>query len=387
MMLRFLWLLVLCACCVPCLAAESETPPATYDFGDVRVGKEVRHTFTIASGAREMAITKISPSCSCCKVISFSPRIPANSKGEVIVELKETRVGEARVDIAVESAGREPIMLQLKGRFVDVMDGLDRVKYVEARDIVSQLTKFVVIDVRSPNAHVMVHALGSQSVDLFQLPARLDLQDKEVVILDDGLTNVSMRKQIVRMNWPRVSVLRGGLHEWIKAGGQVAGTDVRTGRRFRSHVSAKAFYQETLVTTPASGHAHDTWQVVRISAAGESRPELALPFSVTNVGAEKDVAMMGEALLRAIGEVKDQNTKLLVVNDDGQNYEILYPYLDTISRPVFLLEGGTASYMTYAKFQTAIRRQKTAASVTGVSIKSNEANGQVVRGGGCGACK
>src|SRR5581483_8560792 len=75
-------------------AAASKPAPklvvdaATCDFGKVKEGEEVSHTFIVKNeGKAELVITNVSPACG-CTASSFSKSVAPNSEGLITLSVK-----------------------------------------------------------------------------------------------------------------------------------------------------------------------------------------------------------------------------------------------------------------------------------------------------------
>jgi len=404
----FSWTLSLCAFVPLCLSSS-------FDFGSASSASIICHDFIVTNSASvPLEIGKVRPSCDCLQILSWPRVIPPNAEGAISVRLMPDKLGPVEYKIFVESSSGSNLTLILndirgiilpaargnashKNSLAGISPGLftravverDESCYISAPDILavqkrkseienpasqirsreSGTVNFepFIIDVRSPDSFDSVHIPGALNIPLCFVRTKSFLRSKRIVLVDGFGGDPELEKFCRGLrsdDFASVAILRGGLNAWRLAGGALEGAAVKNVSLMSPSDYAKV-------------RDFSDWRVVYSgSSEGFAR-------------ASAFIAEIESAPLK-IANRKSAIENILVVTDEGGNYNDLTSDFTGRDANVFCLSGGLAAYENYLRQASLKPGKRIISSASGReaaagSPKPAAARGQIRRKP-CGSC-
>jgi rhodanese-related sulfurtransferase len=356
-------------------ASAGELRGNVCDFGTQPVGSLLQQTFIMTnSSSAAQEIADVRPSCDCVTVLSFPVKVAAGETAPMRVLFKPDKLGDVRYEISAYTDGNaEPV-----GNFVleahvveatlpndtgivdDVAGDLltRRVyttspnRYVLAETVRRRLKHrgdMVLVDVRNEPAFKAVHIPGALHIPLYSVRTKQFLRNKTIVLVNEGYGRSALEmacEELERSGFKSVSILRGGLNAWRRAGGPLDGQPraiVHT-----AHMSPQAFHEARCM---------NDWVIIDADTIPSDDLDLLLPphRKVPFVEADPSYADRISALV----EKNDRSSPVLILTSDGQRYEDIEQSLEAVDADIFYLEDGVEGYVRFLKKSTKMRNRKT----------------------------
>jgi len=113
----------------PATAPATNAPPAggpkiqfdqaVYDFGKVRAGEPVKHTFVFTNvGTETLFLTNVQPSCGCTTASEWSRQVEPGKTGTIPIQFNSANYGGSvlkTVTVTSNDKGQPSVGLQVKG--------------------------------------------------------------------------------------------------------------------------------------------------------------------------------------------------------------------------------------------------------------------------------
>ena len=207
----------------PSIAVEE----SIYDFGWVIEGTTVKHTFLISNqGDSDLEILDVRAGCGCTTTeLPFTTLIPGRVV-ELDVSLSTAGFGGSTVGKSVIIRSNDPdrpeLVLQLVGSVVP-----DAAYLIDVSEISGGFR--LLLDVRPRNDYVAGHLVGAVSMPADEVPSWLDYMPKDVAYLlydQAGRTAPDVAEIMLSAGFAEVSVIIGGMSEWIREYGDRSITQI-----------------------------------------------------------------------------------------------------------------------------------------------------------------
>jgi rhodanese-related sulfurtransferase len=213
---------------------------------------------------------------------------------------------------------------------------------VEVRSVLRRLEKgdpLVLVDVRSPEAFERVRIPGSLNIPLQFIRTKPFLKTAPVVLVNQGFGLQALAGECQRLQSAgfAVSVLKGGLCAWHRAGGPLEG-DLGAAAEF-SRVTPQDAYLEKDAASRL---------VVDVSGVRSQTSRQAFPHAV-HIPLEENSTDVLERLQTALDQRPDARFSApLILSESGLEYDQVEQVLGQAGfESVFFLAGGIAAYRRY----------------------------------------
>lgn len=347
---------------------------AVANLGSVAVETAVRHTFTFENkGSKPIKIVKVETSCECLSIVSRPETISPRSKGQIEVELTPRKPGRFRYGVTAEFEGI-PQSNRLFQLDVTVVGSVTSTVVAPSRAVVNRDEQLylsvdrlardlkagddvTLVDVRDGDAYTAAHMPGALNMPLYVVKTKGFLRAKPMVLVDAGWGSEVVENECRRLRmagFSELGILQGGLNAWRSNGGALEGTGAGALAVAeldpQSYLSARRFDDWLVVN--ASGSASST-----VSSISE---EVRVPYS-------REEAQRFVRDIQALVAQRDHFTRLLVVSEDGGDYDQIQQALGKLDGcSVFYLAGGEKALEEQLKMMAAMKnsREKTTGTFT-----------------------
>ena len=351
---------------------------AHYDFGVIRMGREVRHEFRLANTSSvPIVIKSVVSSCECLQVASAPTNLAPGAPGALAVVVRPKTAGFVDYTVVFETVpGEGTKMFTLSGKAVAGETGFLRTNLlVSARELLARQAggeALCFLDVRSQDDYRLARIPGSLNLPLFTVKTKGFLRSKRVILVSEGCGHDHLLTECDKLaaaGFVAPRVLDGGLRAWQQAGGPMEGEDT-TATRLGAITPAQFYF----------GHADDLWLVAAVGDSAEvTGASLGLAATPLPAGGPELLADLAAALHR-----DPAARRLLIVTACGQDYGLLEQTLRGFAGPpVFYLEGGAKAYSDFLSRQFAMQNRRT---MTVTSGTGPQFTGYARAGSGSGGC-
>lgn len=308
-------------------------------------------------------------SCDCVTVLEHPDTIAPGVAVKIHCVYRSDNAGSIRT--VLEFFGDDADKLQAS--FVVTGFVAEQSWLTDARPLLStNADQALLVDVRSAADYQRVHPLSAINLPLFSLKARPAYKARKLVLLDEGVSPDALLAEVLtlrKQGFRDVSVLKGGLAAWVRAGGMVVG-------------EGKSALQLSLVDAAqfVRSRSSNPWLCLEVGAAGNPDP---LRPAVTRVSGlaelEKKIAgkewpVSGGAGFRPV---------LLIVSDAQSRAQIEKKFA-LGDRQIFYLNGTAETLANHEAAQLALSRH------TEQTMTSRPSTSRVVSrptaSPGCGSC-
>jgi rhodanese-related sulfurtransferase len=355
------------AAALPCGAGESNLSVLT-------LGESVLHRVIVDNaGPTPWAITNVTASCECVRILSYPRQVAPVGTGEIAVEVAAERVGQFRYEIDVETsdsaAPRKCFSLTVAvvpwtvaelstsmnvapripwpTRVVEVRD---QSLYLRVEDVLAPLAKatdLTFVDVRDKRAYQAEHIPGVVNLAPHAVKSAGFLRGRMVVLVDEGWGNPALEtecRRLTKMGFA-ARILRGGMNAWQTAGGS-----------FEPACAANPVLAEVQPRDYLAARRFDDWLVVDARSKSEAAESpileaVNIPFS--------SAPEFSQSVARLVAR-RGAFTRLLVVDADGKEDPRIGRALPLVPGcVVFFLAGGHQALRDQVAMGMALAQSRT----------------------------
>ena len=205
--------------------------------------------------------------------------------------------------------------------------------------------KAIVIDLRKDDSVIV---LGALRTPITALATNRFLKGKSLVLLNDGYGLrhlISVRKKLIDKGFKSVKVLKGGIKNWISAGGQTIG---------------KASSYHTLDFISSAGLFNDKdFKGVTVVEVPTENDEPGIPGAI-RLPSGTSVSQLS-VILKDLS--RRPGTLYVALSCSERSARLLRPLVKKAKNPVFFISGGTRSYDKWLHKQAALWRGRNSVRV------------------------
>ena len=200
-------------------APKIEVENATLDFGEVKEGDLVTHTFILSNeGDETLVIEKVNPWCGCTTIPALSKTELApgeTTELEAVLDTAGLDVTTINKSITVYSNDPETPELVLR------MQGSMKKIEVQAYQITSpdlHWLFYMLIDLREAEEYAAGHLMGAINIPYAQLEEWIDRLPRVLIILydEDGSLSDQAAQTLEEAGFYEAKSLFGGFDEWTR---------------------------------------------------------------------------------------------------------------------------------------------------------------------------
>ncbi|MEW5801614.1 MAG: rhodanese-like domain-containing protein [bacterium] len=211
--------------------------------------------------------------------------------------------------------------------------------------------EIILIDVRDSQEFEKLRIPGSLNIPLFALKTKAFLKSKPLVLVNEGYTYSQLEQECKKLKGSgssAVSILKGGLQQWMRKGGAFEGDLSFQGRL--NKIPPWIFFQE---------RNYDDWIVVDVSESRKSHVQSLLPEAVHIPFSDNNTEEFFSRLTTLINERKGNLFySVLILNDKGEYGEVEKIAQKKDIENIFYLSGGLEEYQSFLQQQALIWQPK-----------------------------
>jgi len=200
-------------------APKIEVDNATLDFGEVREGDLVTHTFILSNAGDEtLVIEKVNPWCGCTTIPSLSKtELAPGETAQLEAVLDTAGLGITTINKSITVYSNDPetpeLLLRMKGSMKQIE--------IQAYQITSadlHWLFYLLIDLREAEEYAAGHLMGAINIPYAQLEEWIDRLPRVLIILydEDGSLSDQAAQTLEEAGFYEAKSLFGGLDEWTR---------------------------------------------------------------------------------------------------------------------------------------------------------------------------
>lgn len=200
-------------------APKIEVDNATLDFGEVREGDLVTHTFVLSNAGDEtLIIEKINPWCGCTTIPSLSKtELAPGETVELEAVLDTAGLGVTTINKSITVYSNDPETPELVLRMQGSMKKIEIQAYqITSADL--HWLFYLLIDLREAEEYAAGHLMGAISIPYAQLEEWIDRLPRILIILydEDGSLSDQAAQTLEEAGFYEAKSLFGGFDEWTR---------------------------------------------------------------------------------------------------------------------------------------------------------------------------
>ena len=200
-------------------APKIEVDNATLDFGEVREGDLVTHTFILSNAGDEtLVIEKVNPWCGCTTIPSLSKTELAPGETAPLEAVLDTAgLGITTINKSITVHSNDPETPELLLRMKGTMKQIEIQAYqITSADL--HWLFYLLIDLREAEEYAAGHLMGAINIPYAQLEEWIDRLPRVLTILydEDGSLSDQAAQTLEEAGFYEAKSLFGGLDEWTR---------------------------------------------------------------------------------------------------------------------------------------------------------------------------
>jgi rhodanese-related sulfurtransferase len=296
-----------------------------------------------------LRLIELRPTCTCVAVVSFPLLVPPGQTLYASVLVRPEKIGPLRAKLEMLQEGKNGVteVTSIKGTvraphqesLAFKASSEDRIQAPLLLTRLNEENRPLVVDVREASAFARAHIPRSLNIPVQALEKMAHAHEREVVLVDDGLSQektLEILRELKGKSFSRVRMLEGGLPAWRAIGGDLS--------------SDGDVFKEVNILTAASVFEKVARQEASLLFVG-NRPELAerwwadaARLKVSGEGkndADKILVMAKKLVLKT-------KKPVIIASIQGEFYRTVSAALsDELKSSIFFLDGGANAYAEY----------------------------------------
>ena len=200
-------------------APKIEVDNATLDFGEVKEGDLVTHTFILSNAGDEtLVIEKINPWCGCTTIPALSKNeLAPGETTELEAVLDTAGLGATTINKSITVYSNDPETPELILRMEGSMEKIEIQAYqITSADL--HWLFYLLIDLREEEEYAAAHLMGAINIPYAQLEEWIDRLPRILIILYDEDSSLSDQaaQTLEEAGFYEVRSLFGGFDEWTR---------------------------------------------------------------------------------------------------------------------------------------------------------------------------
>jgi len=201
-------------------APKIEVDNATLDFGEVREGDLVTHTFILSNAGDEtLVIEKVNPWCGCTTIPSLSKtELAPGETAQLEAVLDTAGLGITTINKSITVYSNDPETPELLLRMKGTMKQIEIQAYqISIADFYYYF--YLLIDLRNPEDYAAGHLMGAINIPYAQLEEWTDRLPTRVFMIlydEDGSLSDQAAQTLEEAGSYEAKSLFGGFDEWTR---------------------------------------------------------------------------------------------------------------------------------------------------------------------------
>jgi rhodanese-related sulfurtransferase len=303
------------------------------------------------------SIRSIKTDCECLTAIGVSSEIAGAQQPGMGFRYRSPNSGPVRITIWIHPTNGHATAAQytVEGFVYDKA-------WIVTPDDIRDDPSAILVDTRWKQEFERVHIPRSVNLPAFALPARADLRDRRVVLIDGGFAPeqlLSLVQSLRSKGFREVVYLAGGLPAWLRSGGAHRGTSVSP-------------LLEAATIEPsdfARARRYTAWQVVNVTTPSNGAWEAVDDRDPFTAGAT------------ALAQSRVLPRPTLVIAEKESSYASLERSAARMPvRSLYYLRGGAPAMVSFERMQEALVNRPAELFQTRIAAP------RPLMGSGCGTC-